>query len=434
MGLTTPNDINREEKSIVRKFKRVLSCLLVLAMLASVSVMTSAEEVEVSVFGDEILNSITVEEDTGLGLAFLIKMNVKGAQVDGYNKFVNDNATVTMGGEEYAVVKMGAVMANQAADIANIDNLTLENVDGSEGHVLDVTAKYLYAEPEAYSCQFAVRIVNLPTDALGRAIACRPYIVLEKDGVKTTIYGANGDISTYNSVCYASASEETPVLDVDNLKNAVITEARLSISDASAAYAAYDPATYVEAFKVNFTLENISANAISSNGDYVTYVCKDAEGNELSTVKVAVDVMNPGETKDVELYVPVGTAIIEASELNLNYVPDITLPAIGSDIDVTKKKNRIRISAAEASFNEDGTIHVALTFKNYTSNWITEETDYVQYTYYKANGTKIKTVTLYIGVIDTKKNPVKTFEFDLPATAASVKITKSDITYWTEWA
>ena len=77
---------------------------------------------------------------------------------------------------------------------------------------------------------------------------------------------------------------------------------------------------------------------------------------------------------------------------------------------------------------------MSLTFKNYSTNWITEETDYIEYTYYNAANTKIQTVKLYIGVIDTKKNPIKTFTFTVPANAASVKITKSQITYWTEWA
>ena len=76
---------------------------------------------------------------------------------------------------------MGAVMANQAADIANMDNLTLADVTGH--YVLDIQAKYLCAEPTADSCEFAVRITNLPETVLGRAIGCRPYIVLEKDGV-----------------------------------------------------------------------------------------------------------------------------------------------------------------------------------------------------------------------------------------------------------
>lgn len=410
----------------MRNIKRMLSFLLVVAMLACVPVATSAEA-EADLIDSEVLHSITMEDRTGLGLAFRIKMNVKGAQVNGGHEFVNTNATAVVDGEEYAVVKMGAVMANQAADIANINNLTLTDVTGQ--YVLDVTAKYLCAEPTADYCEYAVRIINLPELAKGRAIACRPYIVLEKDGVQSTIYGG-GNICTYNTMYYEATPAETPVL------NATIADVddRISVSDATTAYVNYAPATYVEAFKVNFTLENVSVNAKTSVGDTITYACKDAEGNVLSTEIVKVDEMMVEDTLDVEFYAPVGTAVIEAAETNLNYVPDITLPAIGSDIDVTKKKNRIRVSAAEASFNEDGTIHVALTFKNYTSNWITEETDYVQYTYYKANGTKIKTETLYIGVIDTKKHPVKTFEFDLPATAASVKITKSQITYWTEWS
>ena len=83
--------------------------------------------------------------------------------------------------------------------------------------------------------------------------------------------------------------------------------------------------------------------------------------------------------------------------------------------------------------NGDGTFTVSLTFTNYTSNWITEETDYIKYGYYK-DGTRKGLATLYIGVIDTKKNPVKTFEFDVPAYTTEVRITSSKIVYWTEWA
>lgn len=410
----------------MRNIKRMLSFLLVVAMLACVPVATSAEA-EADLIDSEVLHSITMEDRTGLGLAFRIKMNVKGAQVDGYNKFVNKSATAVVDGEEYAVVKMGAIMANQAADIANINNLTLTDVTGQ--YVLDVTAKYLCAEPEADYCEYAVRIINLPELALGRAIACRPYIVLEKDGVQSTIYGS-GNIATYNQVVYQNEPEKTPEL------NAAIPtlDDKLAIIGASATYVAYETTNYAEAFKVSLALENESANAKTSEGDTILCTFKDAEGNVLGNGTVAVGVIKAGESKeDVELYVPVGTAIIEAAQLNLNYVPDITLPAIGSDIDVTKKKNRIRVSAAEASFNEDGTIHVALTFKNYTSNWITEETDYIKYTYYKGSTSK-GTKTLYIGVIDTKKHPVKTFEFDVPAYTTELRITSSTITYWTEWS
>lgn len=408
----------------MRMFKKMMAALLVVAMLASMAVVVSAEET--AVIETDILNSITVEEGTGRGLAFRITMNIQGAQKNAYNEFINTNATAAVDGEVYSVVKMGAVMANQAADIANMNNLTLADVTGL--YVLDIPAKYLCAEPTADACEFAVRITNLPEKAMGRAIGCRPYVVLkDAEGNESTVYG-DVDIATYHSVYYTNNAEETPVLNLD-LAN---VDDKIAVS-ATAEYAAYDPATYVEAFKVNATLSNVSANAKTSVGDTIVYAFKDAEGNVLDTATVAVDELTVGKTKDVEFYAPIGTATIVASELNLNYVPDITLPAIGSDIDVTKKKNRIRVSAASASFNEDGTIHVSLTFKNYTSNWITEETDYVKYTYYKDNTGK-GTKTLYIGVIDTKKNPVKTFEFDVPSYTTKVSITSSKIVYWTEWA
>ena len=115
--------------------------------------------------------------------------------------------------------------------------------------------------------------------------------------------------------------------------------------------------------------------------------------------------------------------------------PYIILPEIGSDIDVTKKKNRIRVSDVAAWNEADGSIGVALTFKNYSSNWITEETNYVMYTCYDKNGKVVQKATkLNIGVIDTKKNSVRTYEFKVPANTYEVKITKSNIVYWTEWA
>lgn len=411
----------------MKTVNKLLALLLTLALLVSVPVAAFAEETIATVFDDEVLHSITVEEKTGNGLAFLFNANVSGTKKNALHVADYTNATVTLNGEEYQVVSMGAVMVNQPEDIANIDNITVEQVDND--NILNVPAKHLLDASDD-ACSFIVRIIRIPVGVpQGMAIAARPYVLLEKDGVESIVYG-NSDIATYNQLYYQNNLEETPVLDLSALGN---VDDRIAAS-ASAEYVAYETVNYKEAFKVSLTLENVSTNAKTSAGDSVTYAFKDAEGNELGSETVAVDELTAGDSKTVEFYAPIGTATIEQAAADLNYVPVITLPAIGSDIDVTKKKNRIRVSAATASFNEDGTIHVALAFTNYTTNWITEETDYVQYTYYNAAGTKIKTATIYIGVIDTKKNKTKTFEFDLPATAASVKITKSKIVYWTEWA
>ena len=409
----------------MRIWKKMMACLLAVAMLASVAVVAFAAEA--TAIGGVVGHSITEEVETGFGLAFRIKMNVKGAQVNKRNEFVNTTATAVVNGVEYAVVKMGAVVSNKADHMDNVNALTLADVN-DQRTVRDVTAQYLYTAPEADSCEFAVRVIHLPQQAMGRAIACRPYLVLkDANGAETVVY-TDGSYTTYNTVYYNANPEKTPVLnlDLDDVDDKIA-------ASATAVYVPYSTAIHAEGFKVSLTLSNVSAKAITSAGDYVIYACKDAEGNVLSTEKVAVDVLNPGQSKAVTFYAPIGTATIEAVGSNLNYVPVITLPAIGTDIDVAKKKDRIRVSAASAAFNKDGTIKVSLTFTNYSTNWITEETDYIQYTYYAANGTKIKTETLYIGVIDTKKNPVKTFTFNVPANTASVKITGAKINYWTEW-
>ena len=520
----------------MRIFKSVLAILLVLALLTCVPVAVSAEEAvaEQELFIEDVKNSITVEETTGLGLAFLFEMNVRGAAVNAGNEFVSTNAVAMVDGVDYRVVSMGAVMTNQPAYMANLDNLTLDAVN-EDGSVLNVPAKYLYSY-DAETCSFAVRIINLPEGVLGLAVAGRPYCVLkDAQGNETILYG-EGDVSSYNEVYYTNTPDAVPTLDpaignvddrltasataeyaaiADNYRegfkvsvtlnnlsvNAATTEddtityvckdaegnalatktvpvgvmvpgeskvvefyapiATVAIEQAaanlcyvpvialpvigsdidvtnkkdrihvSATSAAFDE---VGTIQVSVTLNNVSVNAATTEGDTVTYVCKDAEGNVLGTEIVSVGEVKPDESKTVEFYAPIATVAIEQTEANLNYVPVISLPAIGSDIDVTKKKDRIRVSAAEASFNEDDTIRVSLTFRNYTSNWITEETDYVKYTYYNAAGDKIQTETLYIGCIDTKKNPAKTFTFDLPANAASLKITSSKIVYWTEWS
>ena len=127
-------------------------------------------------------------------------------------------------------------------------------------------------------------------------------------------------------------------------------------------------------------------------------------------------------------------AILQQYVAGWEIVPKITLPAVGTDIDVTKKKDRIRVSAASAVYASDGTLTVSLTFKNHTTKWITEETDWVEYTCYDANNTALVTKTIYIGCIDTKKKPVREYTFNVPANTAEVRITNSKITYWTEWS
>lgn len=112
----------------------------------------------------------------------------------------------------------------------------------------------------------------------------------------------------------------------------------------------------------------------------------------------------------------------------------ISLPPVGTDIDVTNKKDRIHVTAVAAWQEDDGTIGVSLTFTNHSAKWITEETDYVTYACYDKNGKVLESAKVMIGCIDTKKNKEKTFYINVPANTAEVRLVKSKIVYWTEWS
>ena len=279
--------------------KKAISLVLSLLMLAALFVPVSAAT---TIIEPEVLTSVTEEEETGLGLAFLYTMNMNDVAIIGNRTF--NGAYVDAG----KVVKLGAIVANQAETGTDPNAMVIENANGMK--LLNVEATKLWDGWTATQIQYAVRITNVPVEAKKTQIYARPYYILE-DG--TVVYGAITNKSYFAA---------TPV----------------------------------------------------------------------------------------------------------------TLPAIGSDIDVTKKKNRIRVSAATHTVNDEGVREVSLTFRNYTTNWITEETDYVKWTAYDAAGKSLKTGTIYIGCIDTKKNKVKTFTFEVPDATAEVKLTSSKIVYWTEWA
>ena len=113
----------------------------------------------------------SVSEDVS-GLAFKFDVAVPGMTVKGTTA-VYDNATVN----GYKLISMGAVVTNGVSSV-------------------DIPAVYLY-EWEESTASFAVRVVNIPGDKLDVALTATPYIVVEMDGVETTIYGA-AQTSSYN--------------------------------------------------------------------------------------------------------------------------------------------------------------------------------------------------------------------------------------------
>lgn len=401
--------------------KKMISLILALVMLLGMTLCAPVSaEGETLLISEEILNQVAEETDPDyMNLSFIVRANVSGmkAKTDIGGTADYTNATVEYNGQIAKVIEMGVMVTNNIDLCANVEDLTLDAANQED--VVRVVVENLYEAPTEDACVYAARIRNIPYYGRARELVARPYFILENDEV---VY-SDVDRESYLDVWGRVRNPEMPADPIDLDKGVMLESVTYDYAlDAEDAHNVLMSAT--------FTVNNGSGCCVV-DGSFMEYACYDENGEVLQQVQIDLKGIAADETVAFTESVPVETMKIACVDSNVTL---LTLPAIGSDIDVVKKKNRIRVSAAEASFNEDGTIHVALTFTNYTSNWITEETDYVQYTYYDAAGTKIKTATIYIGCIDTKKNKVKTFEFDVPANTAKVAFTNSKIVYWTEWS
>ena len=106
------------------------------------------------------------------GLAFRFDAAVQGMEQEGY-RGVYDRATA----DGYKLLGMGALVTNGRDTV-------------------DIPAVYLWGLQET-TATFAVRIVEIPAFAYDWAVTATPYMVLEVDGIATTIYG-EAQTCTYN--------------------------------------------------------------------------------------------------------------------------------------------------------------------------------------------------------------------------------------------
>ena len=131
-----------------------------------------------------------IPEDTTalLGVAFRISLEGYHITMDASHRFDAPNATVIPygDGESYRLLRMGAVMTNDASVGADAARFTLSAVN--DYTVQDVPAEYLMSVSDT-GCQYAVRVANVPLSHCATQIYTRPYYVFEKDGQEIVVYG-----------------------------------------------------------------------------------------------------------------------------------------------------------------------------------------------------------------------------------------------------
>ena len=107
----------------------------------------------------------------------------------------------------------------------------------------------------------------------------------------------------------------------------------------------------------------------------------------------------------------------------------VSLPATGYDPD-----GKGRLKMGEVTLRGQ-TVYMEVC--NVSSNWMTEETAYYQYTCYDKDGKVLSLADeafgyVYLGQLRAGRS--KTFTFTIPQGTRRVEITGYHITYWTEWS
>lgn len=157
--------------------------------------------------GSSVRDNDPKDEGTGKGLAFQFKVSAENGSKDYSNQYVENSGKIVLGDVKYDLVRMGAVMTNNATVGQNADSFTLDAVNGTK--VIDIPAVYLNGA-DADTLSFAVRICDIPDRHIGTAIYARPYYVYLENGEEITVYGATRS-NNYAKAANISTADKTSI-------------------------------------------------------------------------------------------------------------------------------------------------------------------------------------------------------------------------------
>ena len=157
--------------------------------------------------GSSVRDNDPKDDGSGKGLAFQFKVSAEGG-TKGFDNKYQGNGKIELGDQKYTLVKMGAVMTNNATVGQNADNFNLGAVDGKK--TIDIPAVYLNGATDN-SLSFAVRVCDIPEKHIGTSIYARPYYVYLEDGVEVTIYGDTRSNNYAKAANISTADKTKPI-------------------------------------------------------------------------------------------------------------------------------------------------------------------------------------------------------------------------------
>lgn len=164
-------------------------------------------EEKITYGGSSVRDNDPKDAGTGKGLAFQFKVSAENGEKNFSNEYVTNSDKIVLGNVKYDLVKMGAVMTNNATIGQNAANFNLDAVDNKK--IIDIPAVYLNGA-DAETLSFAVRICDIPDRHIGTAIYARPYYVYLENGEEITVYG-NTRSNNYAKAANISTADKTSI-------------------------------------------------------------------------------------------------------------------------------------------------------------------------------------------------------------------------------
>lgn len=249
--------------------KQALSFVLSLLLTACMVLPGAAEEPSVlttDAFDPAVRLSATDAYATGTGLGFCFTLNAANITKNEETHAVRlTNATLDYRGETCRITALGAVITRQD-HLATDATLTRETA-AEDSRTVDVTAKKMY-RTAADHADYAARIVNIPFEMEGETLYARPYVEIEYEGERITLYG--GITSANYTDTLAAVCIRLPGYgdDVDG-------EGRLFVGDTSVLC----DTLYIE---IQDELDDWVTTDNPDRPDKIFYACYDANGEELT--------------------------------------------------------------------------------------------------------------------------------------------------------
>ena len=290
--------------------RKALSFLLLLCLLVGLALPVAAEGTvrTTPAFDGEVRHSVTDSNVSGWGLAFCFTLNAKNVTM--YNHNINlTNATLEYEGEDCAITRIGAVVTHLPG-LGEDDRRMVREEAAGRKQMQDIRVKKLCSS-DGDGCTYAVRVVNIPFEREEQVVYARPYVEIQYQGERVTLYGAT------DATSYARELEKESLIlpyygtDVDG-------KGRLFVGDV----AVLEGVLYLE---IQDELDDWMVMTDPNNKSLIYYACYDSEGNELTLDAAGFgqielpDMSSSHASETVEIPLPEGTAEVRITGAAIMY-------------------------------------------------------------------------------------------------------------------